>query len=269
MKHMTILGMVAVLVSGLFFTEQARGQTAVEDVSWMKQQGPELQTYNALLEKYVDSDGWVNYDGLSKEKDKLKKYVDSVAALDLDEMRRPVRLATLINAYNAFTLDLILEYWDDGKLKSIMDIPEDKRWDDVRWKIDGRLYSLNQIEHELIRPVFGEARIHFALVCAAYSCPKLLNKVYVGDRLEQQLQSQTEYAITHPRWYQYDQASNTVHLTKLFEWYGQDFIDQAGSVLGFVGMYQPEIKAKLEANDPPKIVWIEYDWKLNDISNKP
>ena len=89
------------------------------------------------------------------------------------DLGRSEKLALLINAYNACTLRLILDHWNDGQLASIKDIPRDNRWEDQRWQIGKRRLSLNQIEHEEIRGRFAEPRIHFALVCAAKGCPPL------------------------------------------------------------------------------------------------
>ena len=178
-------------------------------------------------------------------------------------------MAWWINAYNAFTIRLILDYYNGGKLTSIMDIPEDKRWDHQRWTLGGETYSLNQIEHELIRAKFKEPRIHFALVCAAYSCPKLLNEAYTGAGLEAQLADQTAYTHSHDRWLVFDTLSNTLHLTALYDWYGGDFKVVADSVLDYVAEQAPAVRAAIEAGHTPEIIWLDYDWKLNDISNKP
>jgi hypothetical protein len=96
-------------------------------------------------------------------------------------MGRNEKLALLINAYNAFTLKLIVERLP---VQSILDIPAAERWDAVRWKVGGQVWSLKQIEHEQIRPKFTEPRVHFALVCAAVGCPPLRNEAYDASRLD-------------------------------------------------------------------------------------
>ena len=151
-----------------------------------------------------------------------------------------------------------------SRVASIKDIPARKRWDDVRWNVGGNLWSLNQIEHEQIRPKFSEPRIHFALVCAAVGCPPLRNEAYTGDRLEAQLEAQTRLVHRDGRWFRYDRDRNTVHLTKLYEWYGGDFKQAAGSVPRYVAAYSPQLKEAVDAGRPPNVRWLDYDWSLNE-----
>lgn len=225
--------------------------------------------WDAMLREHVTADGWVDYAGFAGDAGQVDAYIAGLADADLEVLSEDDRLATLINAYNAFTVRLIMDYYNDGKLTSIMDIPEDKRWDHQRWTLGGQVYSLNQIEHELIRAKFKEPRIHFALVCAAYSCPKLRNEAYTGAGLEAQLADQTVYTHSHDRWLVFDTSSNTLHLTALYDWYGGDFKVVADSVLDYVAEQAPAVRAAIEAGHTPEIIWLDYDWKLNDISNKP
>ncbi len=222
--------------------------------------------FDALLSKHVDPDGWVDYKALAEDPAALDAYIVSLADAPFDELGRDEKLAFLINAYNAFTLRLILDHYP---VKSIKDISSARRWEAVRWALPGGVVSLNQIEHELIRPRFAEPRIHFALVCAAYSCPKLRNEAYTGDRLEDQLQDQTDYTHTHDRWLRFDQADNTVYLTALYNWYGSDFETVADSVLDFVAGQVPALREAMASGDVPKVRWLDYDWKLNDVHNAP
>lgn len=99
---------------------------------------------------------------------------------------------------NAYTIQLILDHYP---LASIQDIPGDQRWDAVRWRVGPHTWSLNQIDHEQIRPKCAEPRIHFALVCAAVGCPPLRNEAYTAARLEEQLAGQSAYVHSHPRWF--------------------------------------------------------------------
>ncbi len=249
--------------------------------------------FDALLSKHVDADGWVDYKALADDPVSLDAYIASLAEAPFDRFGRDEKLAYLINAYNAFTLRLILDYYP---VKSIKDIPSAKRWDAVRWALPagvdggagdeagdeaggqagdqaggqaGGLYSLNQIEHKLIRPKFKEPRVHFALVCAAYSCPKLRNEAYTGDRIEEQLRDQMAYAHSHGRWFRFDQAKTTVYLTPLYKWYGGDFEAVADSVLDYVAGQAPAVRKAIDSGSEPKVRWLDYDWKLNDVHNAP
>jgi len=231
-----------------------------------KPDGPRFDhsEFDTLLRKHVDGSGLVDYRALKADPAALDSYVVSLANAPLADMGRSERLTLFINAYNAFTLRLIL---DNYPVKSIKDIPADKRWDARRWNIGGETVSLNQIEHERIRPHFREPRIHFALVCAAIGCPPIRNDAYAADRLDEQLNAQARFVHTHDRWFQFDTAANTVKLTALYDWYGGDFEQVAGSVLQFAARYAPHLKSVLDARQKPKIEFLDYDWSLNAISN--
>ena len=112
--------------------------------------------------------------------------------------------------------------------------------------------SLNDIEHKIIRPKFNDARVHFAVNCAAKSCPKLLNEAYVGTKLEEQLDSQTRWFVNHKTFNQLTKSS--IKLSKIFEWYAADF----GDLIEFLNEY-----SSVNINDSESITFIEYDWKLN------
>jgi hypothetical protein len=218
-----------------------------------------------LLNEFVDGAGWVDYESLKNSQEELQTYIEGMANAPFDELGRNEKLALLINAYNAFTLALILEHYP---LDSIQDIPSAQRWDAVRWKLNGKLLSLSQIEHEQIRPNFKEPRVHFALVCAAIGCPPLRNEAYVGSRIEEQLQSQTEYIHQHRTWFDFQQGDTSVKLTQLYNWYGNDFEQSAGSVLGFITPFSALLKTRINSAQQPQIEWLAYDWSLNSIGNR-
>lgn len=233
-----------------------------------KPDGPAVDhsAFNDLLKSHVDPDGWVDYEGLKRDSEKLDAYIAALAKAPFEELGRSQKLALLINAYNAFTLRLILDYYP---IASIQDIPAAKRWDDVRWHVGPHRWSLGQIEHEQIRPMFREPRIHFALVCAAVGCPKLRNEAYRADRIDEQLEGQARYVHGHDRWLKLSPDGSVLQLTRLYLWYGGDFRQVAGSVPNFVGRYSPELKRSQDAGTAPKIEWLPYDWALNSKQNNP
>ncbi|MBI1349426.1 DUF547 domain-containing protein [bacterium] len=222
-------------------------------------------SFDALLHRHVSEGGWVDYDRLKEERALLQAYLETLATAPLDELGRDEKLALMINAYNAFTLQLIVEHYP---LASIRDIPEDRRWDDVRWNLAGNMMSLNELEHERIRPNFREPRIHFALVCAAVGCPPLRAEAYSGTRIEEQLQAQADYVHKNPRWFQLHEDESKLALTRLYEWYGGDFEQVADSVLKYAARFAPKLDALLACGKQPAITWLEYDWSLNDTANR-
>ena len=218
---------------------------------------------DALLKKHVGAQGQVAYDALETDAAALERYLDAVAHAPFDEMDRNQKLALLINAYNAFTLRLILDHLDDGRLESIKDIPASKRWKARRWVVGGHTWSLDDIEQNQIRPHFREPRIHFALVCAAVGCPPLRNEAYRAQRLEEQLEDQARYVHGQDRWFRYDESAGVLHLTELYNWYDSDFEQVAGSVLAYAARYSPALKRDLDQGRKPSIRWLTYDWQLN------
>ncbi len=233
------------------------------------QPGFDHHQFGRLLNEHVDEDGYVNYAKLQKHPDLLNTYIESLAIASWKNFGRDEKLAFLINAYNACTLRLILDFWDTGKLTSIRGIPATSRWDHVRWQLGPEILSLNQIEHKLIRPDFNEPRIHFALVCGAIGCPRLRNEAYDPAKLEMQLEDQMLYSHQRPRWLKYDVQNQLVYLTPLYKWYKNDFKQEGASLLAYAARYAPKLKKDLNHGSNPEIKWLDYDWTLNNLTNRP
>ena len=221
-------------------------------------------TFDALLKKHVNVDGWVDYDGLHGDSVRLDEYLGAVARAPFDTMSRDEKLALLINAYNASTLRLILDF---HPVKSIKNIPTAKRWDHQRWVVGGHTLSLNDIEHKQIRPKFDEPRIHFALVCAAVGCPKLRNEAYDAGRIDAQLDDQMRYAHEHDRWLRFDADRAVLRLTKLYDWYGSDFTQTGMTVQQYAAQYSAPLKQALDEGRRIKVRWLDYSWVLNSRAN--
>jgi hypothetical protein len=230
------------------------------------------QGYDQLLADHVDPEGWVDYAGLAENRAALDRYAASLADADLQDLPRDERLATLINAYNAFTLQLILDHWgrfESGKIDSITDLHGGQPWDQKIWELGGTTVSLNQLEHVWIRPVFDEPRIHWALVCAAYSCPPLRSEAYTAEQLEQQLAEQEAYVLRlgQPRFVQLrdsDSGAGRLSVTPLFDWYGEDFNDGDWQTY-LLDRLDPEVAERRPAFGP----FLPYNWSLNSQDNRP
>lgn len=214
-------------------------------------------TFDRLLKAHV-REGRVDYRGLSADRADLDAYLAELADAPFEGLGRDAKLALLINAYNAFTLALILEHYP---LASIKDIPEDQRWDAVRWELAGRRVSLSQIEHEELRSQFAEPRIHFAINCASIGCPPLRDEAYIPERLDAQLEEATQALHDDARWLQANVVLQQVQLTKLYAWYEGDFTQVAGSPIAFAARYRPEL-----AGGAWTVDWLPYDWGLNDLA---
>ncbi|MEB3161011.1 MAG: DUF547 domain-containing protein, partial [Synechocystis sp.] len=180
------------------------------------------QRYAEVLSTYVDDQGMVDYVQLQQNRQGLDQYLQAIADLPqgtYEQFSEPQKIAFLINAYNAITLKSII---DQTPMKaSIRDIPGVWKW--RKHPVAGQSLTLDQIEHEILRQQFDEPRIHAALVCAAKSCPPLRQEPYDGDRLDAQLQDQTDRFLNHPQGFRLNEADKTVQLSTIFQWFGQDW----------------------------------------------
>lgn len=212
------------------------------------------QIWDALLQKYVSESGIVNYKGFIKEQAKFESYLQELAKETPNESwSRNEQMAYWINAYNAFTVKLII---DNYPLKSILDLKGGKPWDDPFFELNGQAFTLNKIEHEILRPTFKDARIHFAVNCASFSCPKLHNRAYTADNLEDLLNSMAKNFINNPA--KNNIAEKNAEISKIFEWYADDFKTE-GTLVDFLNKYSTR-KLTSTAN----ISYKDYNWELND-----
>ncbi len=152
-------------------------------------------------------------------------------------------------------------------VKSIRDIPHPglkSPWDLPVATLEGRELTLNQIEHEILRPIFKDPRIHYAIVCAAVSCPPLRSEAFVPERLDAQLDEQGRVFLSKQN--QFDTATRTARLSQIFNWFGGDFGPDAPAVLRAIAVHAPaEIASALRtAPDRWKIEYLDYDWSLNE-----
>ncbi len=223
---------------------------------------PSHTIFDALLKKFVDDKGMVNYEGLKKDRSKLKSYLNLLEENAPNEKwTNDEQLAYWINADNAYTLDLILEHYPVESIKDIgskIQIPfVNTAWDIKFIEIAGEKYDLNNIEHGIIRKRFDEPRIHFALVCAAVSCPKLRNEAYVPARLEAQLTTAAKDFLSDKEKNDIKNA-NDAYLSKIFSWYGGDF-KNGNTLIEYLNKYSPT-----QLNKDAKIKFNDYHWELNE-----
>ncbi len=213
--------------------------------------------YAALLEKYVKK-GQVDYRGFKSEEAKLDQYLKVLEKTDSDNLSRNEQFAFYVNAYNAWTVKLILSGYPG--VKSIKDLGNifKSPWKKKICRIDGDVITLDDIEHKILRPRFKDPRVHFAINCAALSCPPLISEPYRGNTLDRQLDDAARAFINNPqRNYLKD---NTLYISKIFKWFAEDFNND---VIGFLIKYaNQDVKKELEAKRD-KIKYLSYDWSLN------
>ena len=223
---------------------------------------PSHKTWNELLKANVNSNGTVNYKGFIKEKAKLDAYLKTISenAPDRKTWSKDEQLAYWINAYNAFTVKLIVDNYPVESIKDLgpaLKIPMIKDvWHYKFFKIGGEESSLDEIEHSILRKEFEEPRIHFAINCASVSCPPLLNEAFEAATIDSQLDKVAKGFINDSS--RNKITPNAIQISSIFSWFKGDFTKN-GSLIDFLNKYST-VKIKSDA----KVSHLDYDWNLNE-----
>lgn len=222
--------------------------------------------FDRLLRKYVDENGLVNYKAWKgQDEETLRNYLQSLEKVGPHPPGLSERLAFWINAYNALTIQGILEFYPVKSIKDKVNrILGFNIWDDYPMTVNGKAYSLNDIEHKVLRKM-GEPRIHFAIVCASVGCPKLRNEAYKGVKLDLQLEDQSTFFFTQQRNFRIDRAGRTVYLSSILDWFGEDFGGSDRAKLDFASKHLSEEKDKeFLRSGELKVKYLDYNWSLNE-----
>jgi hypothetical protein len=207
--------------------------------------------WNTILQKYVSNNGNVDYNAIKKDRTEFDIYIDYLSdTLPDATWTNEEKLAYWINAYNALTVDLILRNYPT---KSIKDIKNP--WDQRLWKFGDKWYNLNDIEHTILRKM-NEPRIHFAIVCASVSCPKLQNEAFVASNLEEQFTNATKEFLADTS--KNELSKDNIKLSKIFKWFKKDF-EATGSLIDFINTY-----SAITISSSAKKSYKDYNWDLND-----
>ncbi len=222
------------------------------------------EAWTKLVKKHVNEEGLVDYKGFIKDKSQLQSYLDLLSANPPgDGWSREDKIAYWLNAYNAFTIKLIIDHYP---LESIKDIGPKHQiifintpWDKKFFKIGSKTMTLNRIEHRILRKIYKEPRIHFALNCASMSCPKLRREAYEGSKLNEQLTDQAKQFMRDPKRNQPDPSKPK--LSAIFSFYGKDMRTWSGgkTLIEYINQYSA-VKIKEDA----EIEYLDYDWDLNE-----
>ena len=231
------------------------------------------EAWSALLQQYVDDQGNVAYarwKGAHEDMRALDRYLNSLSAAD--PRRRATRasqLAFWINAYNAVTIRGILREYPTSSIRNHTAKAFGYNiWKDLQLYVGGKPYHLEQMEHELLRKM-GEPRIHFAIVCASRSCPRLLNRAYVAENLNDQLTTNAKAFFAHPGNFRHEPQRRRFWLSSILKWFGADFGDSQAARLRAIAPYLPTRQAYDAAvGDAVSVSYLRYDWGLNDQSAK-
>jgi len=254
-------------------------------------QGIDHAGFDSVLTHFV-RDGRVDYAALRIGRAELDEYIAQVAAVNADEFAvwsETDQIAYLLNAYNAYVLETIIDNYPikaAGFFKKLVSpkrfsFPDnsirqiDGVFDGILHQVAGTEMTLDDIEHNTLRAKYNEPRIHFALVCAAVSCPPLREEAFRGELLDEQLDSQGKIFLNDPRLNRFGIDRGEVHLSKLFDWFGDDFRqfasgtgyqrdEKVNGVLTFVSRYLVDRVASFLETGDYKVDFLSYDWTLND-----
>ena len=234
------------------------------------------RTWDALLEKYlVTSDpSGVNlfrYGAVtSLDRTALEMYLDELQAVKVSALSRPEQIAYWINLYNALTVNTVLEHYPVDSIKDIDISPglfSNGPWGAKLLNIESEKISLNDIEHRILRPIWRDPRIHYAVNCAALGCPNLQDRAYVPEKLDQMLNASAMRFINHPRGTSIDETGRLT-LSSIYKWFGEDFGDDLDEILEHIlGYASDELKEKIPTDGKIKVKY-RYDWSLNDAEER-
>ena len=251
MKKLLYVLLLLPLFSCANATESTFSEMAYTEKSEEPSKPLDHQKWHVLLQKHVSATGKVNYKGFKNDAKDLKTYLAELAAnMPQKSWSKNDVLAYWINAYNAYTVQLILDHYPVKSIKDIND-PWGKKW----FTLGTKKYSLEAIEHEILRKM-NEPRIHFAINCASFSCPNLSNEAFTAEKLEKQLEAAAKSFVN-------DATKNTIaadkiEISKIFDWFASDFKTK-GSMIEFLNQYSA---VKISKN--VKVKYKDYNWSLNE-----
>jgi len=273
-RSFLLIGAISVLTSCASTPSLTQNQSQTAQVTVASSAPLSYESYGTVLRTYVNADGLVDYSALQANPQALKDFIAQLGAVSPDTYAawsENEKIAFLINAYNAITLESIINQTPlKGSIKDIFGV-----WNFNKHTVMGRSLTLDNIEHDILRKDFQEPRIHAALVCAAISCPPLRREPYTGENLDKQLDEQVRKWLASSRGLQIDRTQNRVAISSIFDWFGEDWQAQYGikgkftgstkerSALNFISNYvNPEDKKYLEQGNY-KLEYLNYDWSLN------
>ncbi len=255
--------------------EQTNKQTqlfwAIEDAS--NTQTIDHAAWQDILENYIETEhesGVFLFDYSSVDDEvfqQLENYIQRLANIDPRHYSRIEQKAYWINLYNALTVKLILENYPLDSITSLGDtVAAFGPWDDEAIIVIGQKLSLNNIEHQILRPIWNDARIHFAVNCASFACPNLQDNAFTAENMDYLLNKAASEYIVHPRGARFEK--DKLILSSIFDWYAEDFGENKESILLTLSGYFPkdlatDVAEKIK-NYQGQIDY-EYDWILNDL----
>jgi hypothetical protein len=278
------------LVGWFLFSAAGYPQEAVEiPVTEKTPTATFYEDYDSVLKQFVSEDAFVDYESLKKNRGALNRFAGQLAKVsekEIEKWSEEAQIAFWINSYNALTLAAIVDHYPiEASLFRSLLYPSnsirqiDGVWDELLFVVAGRTLTLDDIEHQILRQAFDEPRIHMALVCAARSCPPLRREPYTSSQLDLQLSDQSKKFLTDSGKFRIERSGEetVVHLSSIFDWFGDDFApiylpesgfsghpEAARAVLNFISTHLSERERLLLKNGKYRVRYYKYDWSLNE-----
>jgi len=225
----------------------------------------DVAAWDGLLRRHVDDRGRVDYAAWQRQgAAELEDWLAAQRPFDPEPDSRAAAMSLWINLYNALVIREVLARFPLASIRpTVAGVPN---WPAFLAffsrpviSLQGQSLSLNRIEHDVLRPRFGDPRLHFALVCAAMGCPLLRPEAYRPERLEAQLEEDAHRFLRHPQKLRFDPASGRLLCSRIFQWYRRDFLAVAPSIAVYVGRYRPDLALTAGV----RLAHLPYDWALN------
>lgn len=227
-------------------------------------------SWDELVQRHVRDGGRrFDYVGLKADEEQFEAYLGALATTDVSALSANEIQALFANAYNAYTIRTILEHVSaDGTfdIESIQDVPD--VFGRKNHTVGGFLLSLDNMEHNVVRPLFKDPRFHFALNCASISCPPLPTHAFTGDKIDEQLDTVTKNALTNPDYVSVD--GDVLLVTRIMDWYGDDFVNpeftgSENTLQEFIAKHATDEVRELvaEQGDAVTVKFRDYEWGLN------
>ena len=266
MRKILIASLILLSVLGVIFLYHFRVEVDARTLDSREISPFSHELFNQVLQEHVNKKGQVNYTKLKANPEKLERYLDLLAVANPTELSYNAQLAFWVNAYNALVIKGVIDHYPTTSVRKV-------KWFGgffyrLKFQVAGKTYTLNQIEHDIIRTEFVDPRIHFVLVCASTSCPPLENTVFSAETIEERLEIATFNFVENPNQVKIDRAKRSVHLSKIFKWYEDDFREGYDGVADFLADYLPLEDADFVSADDIKFHYLDYDWTLNDHRQK-
>lgn len=251
--------------SAVFVGQRTAGRVSMDSV--------DHSSWDKLLRKYVDQDGYVNYKnwhGSAPDRQALMEYLNALSQAKPEaRSSKDSKLAFWINSYNAVTIHGILREYPTSSIRNhTARLFEYNIWKDLQLYVGGKPYSLEAIEHQILRKM-SEPRIHFAIVCASIGCPRLLNKAYTAEKVQPQLETNAKDFFSRSQNFRYDAPQKRFYLSSILKWFAEDFGSNQTSQLRTISQWLPDKAVQIAAQSgKASVSYLDYNWNLNDQASR-